>query len=104
MKIDVITIFPGLFEPFRTNALLGAAIRDGVIELRIHDLRDWTNDRHRTVDDTPYGGGPGMVMRPEPLIDANEALAGAQGEGRTAQVILLSPRGRGFAHERAQEK
>jgi tRNA (guanine37-N1)-methyltransferase len=103
VKIDVITIFPGLFEPFRTTALLGAAVRDGVIALGVHDLRDWTNDRHRTVDDTPYGGGPGMVMRPEPLIDAIEALAGAKGAERRARVLLLSPRGRCFEQERAQE-
>jgi tRNA (guanine37-N1)-methyltransferase len=103
MRIDVITIFPGLFEPFRREALLGAAIREGVVELRVHDLRDWTHDRHRTVDDTPYGGGPGMVMRPEPLVEAIEALAGAKGEGREAHVILLSPRGRRFEQERAQE-
>jgi tRNA (guanine37-N1)-methyltransferase len=103
VKIDVVTIFPGLFEPFRATALLGAAVRDGVIELGVHDLRDWTTDRHRTVDDTPYGGGPGMVMRPEPLIDAIEALAGAKGAERKAHVILLSPRGRRFEQERAQE-
>jgi tRNA (guanine37-N1)-methyltransferase len=102
MRIDVVTIFPGLFEPFRTTALLGAACRDGRIDLRIHDLRDWTSDRHRTVDDTPYGGGPGMVMRPEPLVDAIEALAGAKGETREARVVLLSPQGRRFEQERAQ--
>jgi len=103
MRIDVVTIFPGLFEGFRTNALLGAACRDGRIDLRIHDLRDWTTDRHRTVDDTPYGGGPGMVMRPEPLVDAIEALAGAKGDTRKARVLLLSPQGRRFEQERAQE-
>ncbi len=96
MRIDVITIFPGLIEPFRTTALLGTACRDGIIELIVHDLREFTKDRHRTVDDTPYGGGPGMVMRPEPLIEAIEALAGPKGETRSARVLLLSPQGRRF--------
>jgi tRNA (guanine37-N1)-methyltransferase len=59
----------------------------------VHDLRQWTHDRHRTVDDVPYGGGPGMVMKPEPLVEAIEALAGPKGPDRTACVILLSPQG-----------
>lgn len=96
MRIDVLTIFPGLIEPFRTTALLGAACERGIVDLRVHDLRDWTRDRHRTVDDAPYGGGPGMVMKPEPLVEAIEALAGAKGGDRTARVILLSPQGRPF--------
>ena len=103
MKIDVVTIFPGLFEPFRTTALFGAAVRDGRVELAVHDLRDWTNDRHRTVDDTPYGGGPGMVLRPEPLVAAIESLAGPKGVDREAWVLLLSPQGRRFDQERATE-
>jgi tRNA (guanine37-N1)-methyltransferase len=112
MRIDVITIFPGLFEPFRTTSLLGAACQKGIVDLRVHDLRDWTRDRHRTVDDTPYGGGPGMVMRPEPLVEAIEALAGERTErdsekdtekGRKeAHVVLLSPQGRRFDQARAE--
>ena len=108
MRIDVITIFPGLIEPFRTTSLLGAACRDGIVELVVHDLREFTKDRHRTVDDTPYGGGPGMVMRPEPLIEAIEALAGPKGETRKARVLLLSPQGRrldqNWARELAREE
>lgn len=103
MKIDVVTIFPGLFEPFQTTALLGTACREGRVELAVHDLRRWTTDRHRTVDDTPYGGGPGMVMRPEPLVAAIEELAGPKGESRRAQVLLMSPQGRRFEQGRAQE-
>jgi tRNA (guanine37-N1)-methyltransferase len=103
MKIDVITIFPALFEPFRDTSLLGAACRAGTVELAVHDLRAWTEDRHRTVDDAPYGGGPGMVMRPEPLVAAIEALAGEKGEGRSARVLLLSPQGRRFDQTRAGE-
>ncbi len=109
MRIDVVTIFPELFEPFRSTALLGAACAQGIVDLRSHDLRDWTRDRHRTVDDTPYGGGPGMVMKPEPLVEAIEALAGAKGtaDARTARVLLLSPQGRrldqAWVEELAQE-
>ena len=64
MRISVITIFPGYLDPLR-ESLLGKAIADDVIQLGVHDLRDWTTDRHRTVDDSPYGGGPGMVMKPD---------------------------------------
>jgi tRNA (guanine37-N1)-methyltransferase len=94
VRIDVVTIFPGLFEPFRSTSLLGAACEQEIVDLRVHDLRDWTRDRHRTVDDAPYGGGPGMVMKPEPLVEAIEALAGPKGEARSARVLLLSPQGR----------
>ena len=96
LRVDVITIFPGLFEPFLSESFVGIAQRRGLAEIAIHDLRAWTTDRHRTVDDTPYGGGPGMVMKPEPLTEAIEELAGPKSErerGKT-QVILLSPRGR----------
>jgi tRNA (guanine37-N1)-methyltransferase len=92
-RIDVITIFPGLFEAFLDESIVGIAIRTGRLRVAIHDLRDWTTDPHRTVDDSPYGGGPGMVMKPEPLVAAIEALAGPKGPGRTARVIALSPQG-----------
>ena len=92
MRIDVVTIFPGLFEPFVELSFVGIARRQG-LDLRVHDLRAWTHDRHRSVDDAPYGGGPGMVMRPEPLVEALEALAGPKGRDRTARVLLLSPQG-----------
>jgi tRNA (guanine37-N1)-methyltransferase len=103
LRIDVITIFPELFEPFRRTGVLGGACERGLIALEAHDLRGWTQDRHRTVDDIPYGGGPGMVMKPEPLVAAIEALAGAKGPGRRAQVALLSPQGTPFTGQRAKE-
>jgi len=93
VRIDVITIFPGLFAAFAGESFVGIARERGALDLRIHDLRDHTSDRHRSVDDSPYGGGPGMVMRPEPLVAAIEAVAGAKGAERTARVIALSPRG-----------
>ncbi|MEZ4218048.1 MAG: tRNA (guanosine(37)-N1)-methyltransferase TrmD [Myxococcota bacterium] len=93
MRIDVVTIFPRLFEAFAEAAFVGIARERGALALQVHDLRDWTTDRHRSVDDAPYGGGPGMVMRPEPLVAAIEALAGPKAPGRAARVVALSPRG-----------
>ncbi|HVP30823.1 MAG TPA: tRNA (guanosine(37)-N1)-methyltransferase TrmD [Myxococcota bacterium] len=92
-RIDVITIFPDLFGPFLDESFVGQARAKGVLEVAVHDLRAWTTDRHRTVDDAPYGGGPGMVLKPEPLVAAIEALAGEKGR-RAARVVLLSPQGR----------
>jgi tRNA (guanine37-N1)-methyltransferase len=94
LRIDVITIFPGLFEAFLGESIVGIAIRRGLVRVAVHDLRQWTADRHHTVDDAPYGGGPGMVMKPEPLVAAVEALAGPKGGRREARVVLLSPQGR----------
>ncbi len=102
-KIDVVTIFPELFETFTSTSILGAALANELFEVRVHDLRDWAHDRHRKVDDEPYGGGPGMVMKPEPLVEAIEALAGAKGNERTARVVLLSPQGRRFDQRCAEE-
>jgi tRNA (guanine37-N1)-methyltransferase len=73
MKIDIISIFVDYFEPLRLS-LVGKAIENGLVDLRLHDLRNWTFDRHRTVDDAPYGGGAGMVMRPEPWGLALDAV------------------------------
>jgi tRNA (guanine37-N1)-methyltransferase len=103
LRIDVLTIFPELFEPFQDVAFVGIARRRGLLGLRVHDLRDWTRDRHRSVDDAPYGGGPGMVMKPEPLVAAIEALAGPKGRDRTARVLLLSPRGQRLDQARVEE-
>jgi len=94
LRIDVITIFPGLFEAFLDESLVGIARRKRLVTIEVHDLRDWAIDRHRSVDDSPYGGGPGMVLKPEPLVAATEALAGPKGSGREARVLLLSPQGR----------
>ena len=93
MRIDVLTIFPRLFAPFLEESILGSALRRELLAVAVHDLRDWTQDRHRSVDDAPYGGGPGMVLRPEPLVAAIEALAGPRGPARKARVVLLSPQG-----------
>lgn len=93
MKIDVITLFPELFEaPLRTS-LLGKAVESGIVDVRTHDLRNFGVGKHRSVDDEPYGGGAGMVLRPEPIFDAVDSL-----EAPDALVILLSPRGRRLDH------
>jgi tRNA (guanine37-N1)-methyltransferase len=95
MRIDVVTIFPGIFESPLRESLLGKAVAAGIVDVRVHDLRDFTTDRHRQVDDESYGGGPGMVMKPEPVVAAVEALAEGPGEGLPGpRVILLSPVGR----------
>ena len=97
MRIDVITLFPALFEePLRTS-LLGKAVEDGLIEVRVHDLREHGLGRHRSVDDAPYGGGAGMVMRPEPLFAAIDQVAEPD-----SHVVLMSPRGHLFDHGGAE--
>lgn len=95
MRVDVVTIFPEYLAPLELS-LLGKASRDGALELAVHDLRRWTNDVHRTVDDTPYGGGPGMVMRPEPWGLALDEL----GPGH---LIVPSPVGAPFTQALAHE-
>jgi len=102
LRIDVVTIFPALFEPFAGASMVGIAGQRGALDLRVHDLRDWASDRHRTVDAAPYGGGPGMVLTPGPLVSAIEALAGEKGPDREARVILLSPQGRRLAQARVE--
>ncbi len=93
LQIEVITIFPGLFKAFLDESMVGIARRRGLVQTAVHDLRNWTADRHRSVDDEPYGGGPGMVMKPEPLVSAIEALAGEKGPQRKGRVVLLSAQG-----------
>jgi len=89
VRVDVFTIFPGIFQSPLRESLLGRAIAEGLVEVRVHDLRDWSTDRHRSVDDEAYGGGPGMVLKPEPLFAAVESLDPDRG-----RVLLLSPAGR----------
>mgnify|MGYP000023469633 CR=1 FL=1 len=98
MKIDVLTLFPGMFPGPLDESIIKRACESGRLQLGIHDLRDYTHDRHRTVDDRPFGGGPGMLMKPEPLFEAVEAL-----RGEKTRVILTSPAGRPFRQEIAQE-
>jgi len=92
-RVDILTIFPQLFGPFLETAFVALARQQGAASVEVHDLRDWAQDRHRSVDDAPYGGGPGMVMTPEPLIPAIEALAGVKGPDRQSRVVCLTPQG-----------
>jgi tRNA (guanine37-N1)-methyltransferase len=100
MRLDVVSIFPDYLAPLRLS-LVGKAVETGTLDLRVHDLRDWTHDRHRTVDDTPYGGGAGMVMRPEPWGEALDALA-PEG-GPQPRLVVPSPAGTPFTQHLAEE-
>jgi tRNA (guanine37-N1)-methyltransferase len=106
MRLDVVTIFPEYLSPLDLS-LIGKARQDGVIDLRVHDLRDFTNDRHRTVDDTPYGGGAGMVMRPEPWGEAlAHVIASAEPSGENGDVphlLVPGPGGVRFTQGMARE-
>lgn len=101
MTADVITIFPDLVEAALAAGVVGRARERGVVDIRVRDLRTWTDDRHRTVDDVPYGGGPGMVMKPEPLWLAVEAIAAERGPA--SAVVLTTPQGRTLTHTLAEE-
>ena len=98
MKVDVITLFPAMFAGPLDESIISRARESGRLELAIHDLREWTHDRHRTVDDEPYGGGPGMVLKPEPIFEAIEALA-----TDASCVIMLTPQGDRFSQPKARE-
>ncbi|MFJ6531506.1 tRNA (guanosine(37)-N1)-methyltransferase TrmD [Microbacterium sp. NPDC091662] len=105
MRIDVLSIFPSYFDGL-TLSLLGKAQSTGLLDLRVRDLRDWTSDRHRTVDDTPYGGGAGMVMKPEPWGLALDEVAGSSDDaegGRRPTIIFPSPAGEVFTQKTARD-
>ena len=103
MKIDVLTLFPAMFTGPLDESIIKRARAAGLLDLQLHNLRDWAHDRHKTVDDRPFGGGPGMLLKPEPIFEAVEAL-----RRKGTRVILLSPAGRKFdqaiAHELAGRK
>ena len=101
MRIDVVSIFPDYLAPLRLS-LVGKAVDSGLLDLRVRDLRDHTHDRHRTVDDTPYGGGPGMVMRPEPWGEALDEIV-ASDPGRRPRLVIPTPSGRRFTQDVAHE-
>lgn len=123
MRIDVLTLFPAMFTPVLGSSILKRAIRKGVVRVGVHDLRRWSGDKHRKVDDRPYGGGPGMVMRPEPFFEAVEALKKRMVDRRSwimekpihhppstihrprnvkPHIILLSPQGERLTQRKVQ--
>jgi tRNA (guanine37-N1)-methyltransferase len=98
MKIDVLTLFPAMFAGPLDESIVQRARTGGVLDLTVHNLRDYTHDRHKTVDDRPFGGGPGMLLKPEPIFEAVEKL-----RGEKTRVILMSPTGRKFGQAIARE-
>jgi len=109
MKFDIITIFPNIFSGFLSESLLSKAIKKKIITIKTHYLRDWTEDRHQTVDGKPYGGGPGLVFKIEPIykavksIQKKAASAKASASRGKSKVILFSPRGKKFTNELAKK-
>jgi len=100
MQFDVFTLLPEVFTPYLETSILKRALQRGLIDVRLHNIRDYAKDKHHTTDDAPYGGGGGMVMKVEPLFDAVESALGAE---RDIPVILLTPQGRAFNQTVAQE-
>jgi len=98
MQIDIITIFPEFVEAALSYSIVGRARERGLVQIRAHNLRDFTHDPHRTVDDYPYGGGPGMILKPEPFFEAVEAVA----QGEQAHIVLLTPQGEIFTQQKAR--
>ena len=114
MTFDIITIFPHILDSYINESILGRAQKNNLIKINFHDLRDYTTDKHKTVDDTPYGGGVGMVMMVEPIYKAIKAISckprnhkkneiASSPTPRNDRVILLSPRGKRFTQKKAQE-
>src|ERR1700757_733013 len=98
MKIDVLTLFPAMFAGPLDESIVKRARDSGLLDLKVHNLRDYAHDRHKTVDDRPFGGGPGMLLKPEPIFEAVEHLA-----TENTRVLLLSPAGRVFNQAIARE-
>ncbi len=100
MTFDIVTIFPAMVDELLAVGVIGRARERGVLDVKVRDLRDFTTDRHRVVDDVPYGGGPGMVLKPEPVFRALDAIEAERGQPLT--VILMSPQGRRFTQHEAK--
>jgi len=100
MTVDIVTIFPAMLEQPLAAGVLGRAIERGALDVKVRDLRDFTTDRHRVVDDVPYGGGPGMVLKPDPIFRALDAIEAERGTPLT--VVMMSPQGRRFTQAEAQ--
>jgi len=98
MKFEIFTILPEIFSPYLSASILDKAAKKGLVEFNLHNIRDYTNDSHHTTDDTPYGGGGGMVMKPEPIFDAVESVTGTPPQ---CPVLLMTPQGKVFDQELA---
>lgn len=97
MRFDIITIFPSMFEGFLNESLIKHARAKNILDIRVHDLRDYTSDKHRTVDDRPYGGGPGMILKVEPIYKALKKIA----KGKGTRIIMMDPAGKPFDQKTA---
>ncbi len=100
MRFDIFTLFPEVFQPYLDASIIKRARQNNLLDVALHNIRDWAIDRHHTTDDTPYGGGGGMVMKPEPMFSAIESVLGEQ---REIPVILMTPQGRPFTQQVALE-
>jgi len=98
MKIDIVTLFPEICRAPLNESIMKRAQKNGIVDLRVHNLRDWTTDKHHVADDAPFGGGQGMVMKPEPIFAAVEEL-----RNQTSKVVLMSPAGRRFDQQMAAQ-
>ena len=106
MKIDILTLFPGLFDSFVSHSMVKRAIEKKLVTIRTHNIRDYTHDRHKTCDDKPFGGGPGMLLKPEPIFEAVEKLFGKKKsakKGGRVRFIYMTPQGKRFDQKKAKQ-
>lgn len=103
MRIDVLTLFPEMFEGVLGSSILKKAAEKGAAEYHTHNFREFSDNKHQSVDDYPYGGGAGMVLKPQPIFDALEQIAAPTSEGKKPRVILLCPQGKRFTQKKAEE-
>ena len=102
MRFDIITIFPNIFKSYFSESIIKRAQKKGLIKIKIHNLRDYTSDKHKTVDDKPYGGGPGMIFKLEPIYKAVSNLKKSKVKSQKLKVILFSPKGKKFNQKMAK--
>lgn len=102
LRIDIITLFPGMFEPFRDMGIIAQARKKNLLDIRLVDLREFAVDKHGSVDDTPYGGGAGMILRPEPVVSAVRSVV-QEPPGAGSRLIMLTPQGSRYDQQKAKE-
>lgn len=103
MQIDILTLFPEMVSGFFAESILGRAVKNGILDIRLHNIRDWSTDKHKRVDDRPFGGGAGMLMTPQPVFDAVESVRGNAHEDAGTPVIYLCPDGEPLTNDIARE-
>ena len=103
MQIDILTLFPEMVSGFFSESILGRAVKKGILDIRLHNIRDWSKDKHKRVDDRPFGGGAGMLMSPQPVFDAIESVRGNAAEDAGTPVIYLCPDGEPLTNDIARE-